>query len=154
MARLLERILLVVFVCSIIIACEKEEEIIFNESIIEVVVNYSPTELEVMNLVNKHRLKLGLPVLISSGLVSNEAVSHTVYMIEKERLSHDNFNIRTNNLFENASALSVSENVGYGYSSIEGFMKAWLNSTGHRKNIEGNYSHFGIYAEKDGTGRY
>ena len=154
MMRLFVRILLVVFACLVITACEKEEEIIFDEPLKEILVNYSSTELELMNLVNEHRVEMGLSKLIRSGLVSKEAVTHTVYMIEKETVSHDNFSIRTSNLFENASAVSVSENLGYGYSSADGFMNAWLNSAEHRKNIEGDYSHCGISAKKDDEGRY
>jgi len=153
MAKLFERILRVVFLCSVIIACEKEEFII-DEPFKEVVVNYVPIELELINLVNAHRVELGLPELVSSGLVSLEAISHSVYMVAQATVSHDNFDVRMLNLIEQASALHVGENVAFGYRNAEGFMNAWLNSPSHRSVVEGEFTHFGISARKNADGRY
>jgi len=153
MAKLFERILRVVFLCSVIIACEKEEFII-DEPFKEVVVNYVPIELELINLVNVHRAELGFPILVISGLVSTEATSHSVYMVEQATVSHDNFDIRMLNLIQQASAQSVGENVAFGYRNAEGFMNAWLNNSGHRSIIEGEFTHFGISARKNADGRY
>jgi uncharacterized protein YkwD len=41
-------------------------------------------------------------------------------------------------------AVQVSENVAYNYQSNEGVLNAWLMSDGHKENIEGDYTHFGI----------
>jgi len=38
----------------------------------------------------------------------------------------------------------VSENVAYNYQSNAGVLNAWLLSDGHKENIEGEYTHFGI----------
>lgn len=112
MAKLVVRALLLVFLFSTIIACEKEEgadlNLLNEDSTI-----YEPLEIELMNLVNIYRNRIGLPSLTSLKLVSDEAKTHTVYMIEQGEASHDNFSIRTFNLIENAKALRVSENVPY-----------------------------------------
>ena len=45
-------------------------------------------------------------------------------------------------------AITVGENVAYGYNSAEDVVTAWLNSTSHRNIIEGNFTHsgFGVIA--------
>ncbi|MBG7628998.1 MAG: CAP domain-containing protein, partial [Bacteroidetes bacterium] len=52
------------------------------------------------------------------------AKSHTDYMVETGRLSHENFSNRQDKLVANANAKSVGENVGYGYSTAKEVLKA------------------------------
>lgn len=156
MQYLLGRILLIVVVCSGLIACEKEEKLSNNNFLEEVVqVNYSTIELELLNLVNDHRIQLGLAKLNSIGFISKEAENHSVYMAEKDLVSHDNFNIRTRNLFENLGTVSVGENVAYGYLTANGLINAWLASSDHRIIIENeNFTDFGVSAKLNTSGRY
>ena len=113
------RILLVVFLSSVIIACEKEEDILENPIVNKEEYNYIPIETELMKLVNSHRNRLGLQELIPLNIVSKEANSHTSYMILQDKVSHDNFNERTLNLVNQVGALSVGENVGFGFKSAK-----------------------------------
>lgn len=115
---------------------------------------YSVIEAEILSLVNTHRESLGLSELTPLSIVSNVADTHTNYMIETGKVSHDNFSERSQNLIENAKAKSVGENVAYGFSSAKGVVNGWLNSDGHRKIIENpNYTHFGISTESNNNGR-
>lgn len=154
MLQLLGRILLIVFLCGIIIACEKEE--LSSETPIEdVAVQYKILELEVTNLVNQHREKLGLPTLSVLNLISKEAETHSMYMAELDLLSHDNFDIRHENLIEKTAAVSVSENVAFGYKTADMVLNGWLNSPTHRANIEAKYfTDFGISAKLNASGSY
>ena len=69
-------------------------------------------------------------------------------MIETGTVSHDNFSKRSQTLMDQADAIAVGENVAYGYSSAQGVVNGWLNSSSHRKVIENpNYTHFGISTE-------
>ena len=52
------------------------------------------------------------------------------------------------------NAKAAGENVAFGYATGETVMEGWLNSPGHKANIEGNFTHIGIAAIKDENGRY
>jgi len=154
MTHLLGRILLIVFLCGTMIACEKEE--LSSESPVDdVAMHYEALELKVSNLVNKHREKLGLSTLAVLNLVSKEAETHSIYMVKQDLLSHDNFDVRTQNLMNNTAAISVAENVSFGYKTAEKVLNGWLNSPTHRTNIEAKYfTDFGISAKINSSGSY
>ena len=75
-------------------------------------------------------------------------------MVEGDNVSHDNFYQRKESLQVNANANKVSENVAYGFNSAQSLVNAWLDSSSHRENIEGNYTHFDISAEQNSEGRW
>ena len=109
---------------------------------------------EVLVLVNKHRTSIGLEELaVDRSTASALAVDHTFYMIEQDRISHDNFNERRDAL-KDSGANIVAENVAAGYESAEGVVNAWLNSPAHRAVIEGPYTHAGFGIITDERGRY
>ncbi|WP_111684286.1 CAP domain-containing protein [Winogradskyella tangerina] len=111
-------------------------------------------EIEIMELINAHRITQGLPTLNDHNTVKAVAFTHTDYMIEVDNVSHDNFFQRKESLQVNANANVVSENVAYGFNSAEGVVNAWLNSPSHRDNIEGDYTDFDISAEQNNEGKW
>lgn len=111
-------------------------------------------EVEILNLINNHRLSLGLSPLESLDIVKSVAYSHTDYMVDTGAVSHDNFFTRSNFLKTNAGAKKVSENVAYGYSSAESVVRAWIKSESHKANLEGDYTNFDISAEKNENGKW
>ncbi len=106
-----------------------------------------PIEIEILELINQHRISIGLNVLVSHQLIKGQAFSHTDYMTDINEVNHDHFFNRKSFLVDNAAAVKVSENVAYGFSSAASVVNAWLNSEGHRGNIEGDYTDFEISAE-------
>ncbi|WP_445730851.1 CAP domain-containing protein [Mariniflexile sp.] len=111
-------------------------------------------EIEILELINNHRVSLGLNALTDMTLVKSVAFSHTDYMVDNNAVSHDNFFKRSNYLKANAGAQKVSENVAYGYSSAQTVVKAWLKSDGHRAVIEGDYTDFDVAAEVNTEGKW
>lgn len=111
-------------------------------------------ELEILDLINDFRLSEGLSPLESMSIIKTAAFSHTDYMVDTQTVSHANFFERSNYLKSKAGAKSVSENVAYGFTKAESVVRAWINSESHKKNIEGDYTNFGISAEKDVDGRW
>lgn len=111
-------------------------------------------EVEILELINNHRLSLGLNTLTDMSLVKSVAFTHTDYMVDNDEVSHANFFERSNYLKQNAGAKSVSENVAYGYTSAESVVRAWLKSDGHKANIEGDYTNFGLSAEENDEGKW
>ena len=145
---------LILFSCS----TEEGDDDIYSEQSSEKVITenitYTTIEIEILNLVNAHRQSIGLSTLQSLDIISGVAEGHTNYMIETGEVSHDNFATRSEQLIKDAHAISVGENVGYGYGTAEGVVNGWLNSEGHRKIIENSdYTHFGISTELDSKGR-
>jgi len=113
-----------------------------------------PIEIEILELINAHRITNGLGALQNNTTVKAVAFTHTDYMIEVDNVSHDNFYQRRESLQSRENARSVSENVAYGYTSAESVVNAWLNSPGHRDTIEGHFTHFDISAEQDEDGSW
>ena len=67
---------------------------------------------------------------------------------------HAGFDQRIDALLDNIKGSdAAAENVAYGPKSAEDVVKMWLNSSGHRKNIEGNFNLTGIGIAQDKDGR-
>jgi uncharacterized protein YkwD len=65
-------------------------------------------------------------------------------MIARKVVNHDLFPQRSENIIEVLGAVKVNENLAYNFVSSNSVLNAWLNSPGHKKNIEGNFTHFGL----------
>lgn len=111
-------------------------------------------EIEALELINNYRITNGLSALRDLGTIKAVAFTHTDYMIEVSDVSHDNFYQRKLSLEANANARIVSENVAFGFSSAQSVVNAWLNSPGHKANIEGDFTDFDISAEQDEDGKW
>ena len=111
--------------------------------------SYNDSEIEVMQLINKHRENLGLSTLIKVNHISFKSEEHCNYMIAHKAISHDNFIARSENIIRVMNAIKIGENVAYNYKTSEAVMIAWLASSDHKKNIEGDYTHFGIAIKID-----
>ncbi|TSE07449.1 MULTISPECIES: CAP domain-containing protein [Aquimarina] len=115
--------------------------------------NTSITE-EILRLVNEYRATKGLSALTSNQTADELAADHTRYMISQGQINHDNFDARGDVLNEKENARGMAENVANFYPDAKSVVDAWISSDGHRKNIEGNYTHTGIAAIKDESGKY
>lgn len=109
---------------------------------------------EILQLVNLHRASIGEDPLAVNNLATQLAEEHTYYMIAQNDISHDNFDERSDRLFDEENATRTGENVAYGQQSAEAVMEAWINSSGHRANIEGDFTHIGIGVKKNSNGVY
>ena len=110
---------------------------------------YSDNELETMKLINDYRVSIGLNPLEKINHISYKSEEHDFYMIDNNVVSHDGFVQRSENIMKLLGAKSVGENIAYNYNSPQAAVTAWLNSPGHKANIEGNYTHFGIAIKQD-----
>jgi len=46
----------------------------------------------------------------------------------------------------------VGENIAMGHQTPKQVVRAWMNSSGHRANILGSYSHLGVGITRGGSG--
>lgn len=110
---------------------------------------YNQSELETMKLINDYRVSIGLNALKAINHISFKSEEHDMYMIANNVVNHDDFVARSENIIKVLGAIKVGENVAYNYNTPEAVLKAWLASAGHKHNIEGDYTHFGIAIKVD-----
>ena len=114
----------------------------------------SAMEVEILDLVNEYRLSKGLNTLEFDHVAYDYASSHTKDMISEGQISHDDFDIRSSNLAQEANADYVSENVGKSFSTAKGIVEAWIKSPTHRKVMEGNFLYTAVSAKPDDSGMF
>jgi uncharacterized protein YkwD len=106
--------------------------------------DYSQDELKLAQVINDYRVSQGLNALEIVNHISYKSLEHNEYMIENNVVNHDYFDQRAENIIEVLGAVKVGENIAYNFSTPNAALYAWLNSPGHKANIEGDYTHFGI----------
>lgn len=116
--------------------------------------NHNVMEAELFELINDYRTDIGLNELVFESVIYYYADLHTKYMISKNNTSHANFGKRAKYISERLDAEFVSENVAKNYDSIEDAFEAWIDSPGHRKNIEGEYNYSAISIIQNSNGDY
>lgn len=133
--------LLLLIVILISFTCSKPDE-----SIAPMLYDYqfSSTEIELFDRINHHRDSIGLNILQTNQHISYICYEHNIYMIEKNLINHDYFQMRSDNLIKTLGAVRVGENIAYNYQTPKSTLSAWLHSPGHKKNIEGDYTDFGL----------
>lgn len=147
---------LLAFILFSVMSCSNEdttEDGTFHTIIALKDYTHSAFELELLNLVNEDRISKDLDIFIIINEISYLASTHDDYMIEHGVASHDNFEQRVYTLKAVLNAISVSENVAVGYNSPTTTLAAWNDSAGHRINLEGNYSHYGLAVKADANGK-
>jgi uncharacterized protein YkwD len=115
--------------------------------------SYNASELETMQLINDYRVSIGLNALEKINHISYKCEEHNKYMIDNNVVNHNDFVSRSNNIMSVLGAKKVGENVAYNYKTSAAAVKSWLESQGHKENIEGNYTHFGISITTDAAGK-
>jgi uncharacterized protein YkwD len=119
------------------ISCE-DNPVANNES------NHSDSiEQEVHQLINSHRTGIGLAPLEWSETIAEQCRNHSIEMANAHTINHDGFNDRINKIGESISWNWAGENVAYNFSP-QGAVTAWLNSPGHKSNIESNSNLTGV----------
>jgi len=142
---------LFLFTLVLTISCSEDhanldEQVLQNEK--------STITADILTLVNQHRQNKGLTVLKRNSTADKLAEDHNKYMIANDVVNHDFFDERASSLRKNEAAKGVGENVAWGYKDAEGVVNAWLDSPGHKANIEGDFTNSGISALKDENGTY
>ncbi|WP_245911251.1 SafA/ExsA family spore coat assembly protein [Paraliobacillus ryukyuensis] len=113
------------------------------------------TEHLVIQLTNQERAKYGLPALKPDWELSRVARYKSQDMRDKGYFSHTSPTYGSP--FDMMKAFGVSyqragENIARGQQTPQDVVRAWMNSSGHRKNILGDFTHIGVgYVE---NGKY
>jgi uncharacterized protein YkwD len=114
---------------------------------------------QVLTLVNQHRASIGVGQLTTDGALQASAVWKSMNMAGLNYFDHNDDPIgRTVQQRLTACGwptnLGWGENIAYGYSTPADVMNAWLNSPGHKANIENpsfNTTGIGVAANAQGV---
>lgn len=101
---------------------------------------------DILRFVNQHRRAMGLKPLQANSFISSVALGHSHDMLTgRSAFGHDGFKDRINTIKRKLGAIRVAaENVASGPMSAREVVDGWLNSPGHRRNIEGDFRLTGI----------
>jgi uncharacterized protein YkwD len=116
-------------------------------------VSYRDVSVEILHLINEHRREKGLAPLVINEEITKAALSHSRNMaMKKVPFGHDKFDERMRAVGRKVPSMGWAENVAAGQTTAQGVVRSWLNSKGHRENIEGRYdlTGIGIAMGKDG----
>lgn len=124
--------------------------------------NHSPLEgdqivEEVYLLINQHRQAKGLREIILDHSINEITLTHATDMsIQKLAFGHSGFNARCIQAREALGGGNLClENVAKGQKTAQEVFRAWINSSGHRENIESpRVTHMGLGYAKDKNGIY
>jgi uncharacterized protein YkwD len=105
---------------------------------------YNALELETMEKINAYRASIGLNRLEKINYISFKSEEHNDYMITNNVVNHNDFIARSENIMNIVGAKTVSENIAYNFNTSQAVLTAWLASSSHKSNIEGNFTHFGL----------
>ena len=111
-------------------------------------------EGSILSYVNEHRNAIGLASLEMNAEANRQAYQHSKDMAERKTgFGHEGFDQRMQAIKQKTGWITASaENVAYGQLSAKEVVNGWLNSPGHKKNMEGNYRFTGIGVYKDRKG--
>ncbi|MEB8346078.1 CAP domain-containing protein [Flavobacteriaceae bacterium KMM 6898] len=140
-----------VFFVLLVSSCSKET---IDEIAIPKAENAVSVEQELLIMVNDYRTSLGYSNLNFSIVAYDYANDHTDYMIAMGTINHDNFSARASKISTEVNASIVAENVAKDYTSAKRAFDEWMASAGHRKNIEGDFTHTAVSVKKDMAGNF
>jgi len=140
---------LVLFVC-ILASCTKGTDGITNIAEGE---NAKEIEQELLVIVNDHRVSLGESELQFSEIAYEYANQHNDYMISKGSINHDNFSSRASKISVQTSAEFVAENVAKDFKGAASAFQGWLDSSSHRKTMEGKFTHTAVSVKRNSAGK-
>ncbi len=115
-------------------------------------------EMQVLDLVNKHRAQNGLSALTWDDALANVARAHSEDMRDRRFFSHNNPDgLSPFDRIKNYGITyrSAGENIAAGQTTPEEVVNAWMNSPGHRANIlNESYTKLGVGYASGGSSRH
>ena len=142
---------LLLLLCGLFVSCDAFDEDDENSSGGGEATSY---DMQIFDLVNAHRKKIGLSALKYDDDIFNQCYIHYKNMATgKTAFGHDGFSDRVKNL---TPCYGAAENVAFNYSTNpEDVVNMWLTSSGHRANIESTQAtHSAVSAVKNSEGAW
>ncbi|DBA05299.1 TPA: hypothetical protein N0F65_007461 [Lagenidium giganteum] len=112
---------------------------------------------ELLAAVNAERQKAGLKPLCPNDKLQKAAQLHSEDQASHNFMSHtgsDGSSMTDRINRQNFKWSNLGENVAAGQQDVKSVMEAWMNSSGHRANILGNFKFFGCGMAKNPNSQY
>lgn len=110
-------------------------------------------DTEILQFVNEDRKQHDLRMLQMNSIESSLALKHSEDMAKgRVKFGHEGFNGRAKIIQKELGGIEIGENVASGNMTAREVVDGWLNSPGHKKNIEGNFVLTGIGYARDKKG--
>jgi uncharacterized protein YkwD len=115
----------------------------------------SAEEQAVFEAVNAERKKANLPALVVNPTLQRVAREHSANQAKQQKMAYElSGKTPADRVKEAGYRYSrVAENVAMGQPTPAEVMKSWMNSSGHKANILGDYAELGVGLAKDAEGR-
>src|ERR1700749_5283190 len=109
---------------------------------------------DILYYINLHRRSIGLKNLSLNSVECSLAVQHSINMASnKTPFGHEGLNDRAKTIAKQVGKISMAaENVASGDMSAKEVVEGWLNSPGHKRNIETDFTLTGIGVAKNSKG--
>ncbi|MBC6455088.1 MAG: CAP domain-containing protein [Hormoscilla sp. SP5CHS1] len=107
--------------------------------------------------VNQYRTSRNLPPLQLDAKISAEARNHSTRMARRGEISQDGFEERVKAIAREIPYSRVAENIAYNSGNADPAkvaVEGWINSTGYRQNLTGNFDLTGIGIARNDRGEY
>lgn len=109
------------------------------ESIFGPISDLDPKVVSFVEQMNAHRASVGCAPLAWNQGVADVAQGHSQDMVDRDFFSHENPDGASP--FDRLRSAGIdfsraAENIAYGYPTAEDVLAAWLDSAGHRANID------------------
>jgi len=116
--------------------------------------NSRTVEADILRYVNEDRKSKGLKPLKLNDYESSIAAEHSHNMASgRVPFGHDGLTARAKKIRKQLGGINtVGENVASGQMTAKEVVEGWLNSPGHKRNIEGDFTLTGIGLAKDKKG--
>ena len=129
----------------LLLTCSPAEDIPYTEP----EHTYTSYEQFCITSLNSVRESNGLQPLILHNGLSELAMEHAIYLSKNKVINHNNYGIRLY-VAQDMGFIGLSENIAYGYTTVESLIVAWLKSDGHRGNLLDNiHTHHGFGISSD-----
>lgn len=119
---------------------------------------FAAMEQSIHQQVNQYRQSRGLPPLTLDDRISQQARAHSQAMASgRVPFSHQGVEERFKAIGKSISYRAAAENVAFnqGYTDpVTQAVQGWIDSPGHRHNMEGKYELTGIGIAKNAKGEY
>lgn len=114
---------------------------------------YTSYEQSCITSLNIVRESNGLQPLILHNGLSELAMGHAIYLSTNKVINHNNYGIRLYDA-QDMGFIGLSENIAYGYTTVDSLIAAWLKSDGHRDNLlDDIHTHHGFGISSDIYGK-
>ena len=125
-----------------------------SKSSTEKTADFSRLEEDILTKINRHRSSKGLSPLKMNSDITTEAEEHSQQMASgKTSFGHSGFDARIKRISNVLGpARKSAENVALGSNSADEVVGGWLNSPGHKQNIEGDFTLTGIGVARNSKG--